>query len=1150
MQLSAFPPLPVYGRRRSILNIIRVMKLTCFFCFALCLGISAKTLSQGVSLDVKSASLKTIFREITRQTGVSLIYNEDILKHTAPVTISVKNVPVKDALEICLKGQGLDFEVTAIGFKIKQNKTPGPDGNTIGTSITDSVPGSQKVKGRVVDARTGNPLEGATITLKRTGKGAISDIKGSFSLNDIRQGDVVSASFIGYSRKSIRIEKTRDLVFTLSAADDQLDKLEIQGYGTTSKRLATGSIVTVTAQQIESQPVLNPVLALRGQVPGLIITPTSGYASSPVKLQVRGDNNINPLVSSDPLIVIDGMPVTNINMDGSNQKNGQSILPVVTTFNIGATPTGGQSPLFGINPMDIESITVLKDADATAIYGSRGANGVILVTTKKGKGGNVAINLNARQGLSKDVRRYQLLDISQYVKLRKEALQNDGLGLNTANAADLLTWDTTQNVNWQKTLWNGTGKVTSLNLDISGGNEFTSFRIGGGYNKQAEILTVSGGNQAGNLNFNINSQSKDRKFSVGLQGMYNYTYTNEVNQAGLATTLAPDAPPMYDSTGTLNYAAWTAAGLGSSFPYGGLLLRSKTSSNSLNSNLLLKYKILTGLDISTSFGYNLSLTGNTNIDPIAANNPYNGITTGTATFTSVNNGGWTIEPQINYSRFIGPGKLSVMLGGTLQNSYSKYTINYGTGYTNDALINSIVNAGVQQDYDNYGIYKYVGVYARLNYDLYNKYIFNFNARRDGSSRFGESNIFGDFGSAAGAWILSEEKWMKKILPSFFGFLKLRGSYGSTGGDGVPDYAYLSQWSSVSGTSLVPGYDGVSRPLLSVNPGNQRFRWQTNKKLDEAIEISLFKDNSLTFLVEHYRNRSSNQLLQYPIPSFTGIGGVTANWPATVQNTGWEFSLSESKIIHTKDFNWSGNFNISFNRNVLLKYPGFASSPYATQYVVGKALNTVYLYHVTGVDPMTGLYVYKDYNHNGILENNQSYGVPPMTSTTDNRIAMNLNPTYTGGVTQQLNYKKLSLTLLFDFRKQMGLNAFASNGLVGNINHNIPLELYNDMWHKPGDKASYAKASAGNAQSINNLSVFASSDRIYTDASFIRLASLSFSYTLPAQNLKRAGIQSASIFINAQNLFFITGYKGTDPETQSFSGMPQPRVVMGGLSVNL
>jgi len=1137
--------------RRTLTKTRLVMRLIALLPTIVFLNVHASGKAQSVSFSGRHVPLKKVFSVIEKQTGYFVFYDAGLLNSTRPVTLTVSDMPLRSFLDFIKKDQAFSYRIVNKTISIIWNEPEASDPPEAAALPAPAAPTAFIPITGIIRGPDGKPLAGVSIMVKKTKKGTSSAKDGSFSI-DAGTGDILVISSIGFANREILIDKQTSLGdIRMKTYVGELDQSVVIGYGTTSRRLNTGSVSTVKAEDLEKQPVLNPLLALRGLVPGLVITPTGGYASSPVKIEIRGRNNINPNVSSEPLIMIDGMPLITMNLDGGDQTNGANILPDLRRYQLGAlgqTPAGGESPLFGLNPKDIESITVLKDADATSIYGSRGANGVILITTKKSKAHATEFNINASEGISKVTRHYNMMNTSQYVAMRKEALKNDGLPLTTEFAPDLLIWDTTRNVDWQKELWGGIGKVTNVTAGLSGGSNNTSFRLSGNFGRQTDILTVAGGSEAGNLSFNLNHHTTDQKLSTSFSSVYTHGATNQVNQGALASTLPPNAPPMYDSKGALNYAEWNATGfqLEGQFPFGSLLQRSKSATNTFNSNLTLGYRPIKGLELRTSIGYRTTQSNVQGANPIIAQNPLLH-PTASALFTAVVSSGWSIEPQLDYSRQIGPGKLSVLLGGTIQSGDSRYNVENGTGFTNDALLKSINNAPVQAAYDAYGQYKYAGVFSRINYDFRNKYVLSLGGRRDGSSRFGPGNQFGNFASVGAAWIASEEKWIRRALPSFISFFKFRASYGTTGSDGVADYQYLSQWASGTLGTQIPGYNGITRPLVSQHAVNQNFHWQSNKQMDQAVEMDFLPDSRMTLQVDHYTNRCSNQLVSYPTPIFTGFGSVTANWQATVQNSGWEISLS-AKVIDNKDVKWLVSGNISFNNNKLAAYPNIEYSPYYTTLLVGQSLNASYLYHYIGVDPLNGAYSVADYSHDGTISSGNNYA--PLSESKDNKVVINLNPKYTGGLSTQFSYKSFGVSMLFDFKKQYGKNAYFISAMPGTILFNQPVEIIGQQWQKPGDQKKFAAFSTGAAYGVLQSSqLFNGSDGVFTDASYIRLSNLSLSYNLPDKMAKKMGMRGCNMYVNAQNVFTFTKYKGTDPELQSFSAMPQAKVFVGGISFN-
>jgi len=1119
------------------------MRLTALLLFGACLHVCARSYSQTVTLTERNASLQDIFKAIHQQTGYQFFYEDALLDKAGKVSIIVKDVSIDEVLAECLRDLPITFSIVNKTIVVKAREAP----STVAPPPLEPDTAHPRLLATVnllgvVQNERGQPLSGATVAVKGKEKGMVTNEKGLFVLEDVPVGSELVISFVGYATGHLKVDAVPQVptVVTLNVAVNELDKAVVQAYGTTSQRMTAGNITQVSGEEIEKQPVMNPLLALAGMVPGLDITPTSGYASGPVKAEIRGRSSINPGFTSDPLYIVDGVPLTVLEVGGSSTyQSGSTGFLQSGGFTIG--PAGGQSPFFSLNSSDIESITVLKDADATAIYGSRGANGVIIITTKRGKAGKTKFNLNLTQGSSEVTRHWDMLNTTQYLAMRREAFKNDGITPTVANAPDLLLWDTTRSVNWQQQLWGGMGKTTDVQAGLSGGDDRTVFRIGAAYNRQTEILTTSGANQRASLSFNLTHHSQDQKFSVSLTTNYSYALINIIG-APSAVTLAPDAPPIYNSNGGLNYAPWDAAGIGSNYPFAALLEPHTSQTNFLTSNLTLTYELVKGLVFRTSLGYNNAQANTSLLFPIAAQDPATN-PAGDAFFGNNSNNNWNIDPQLEYTRFLGAGKLDILVGGSEQATVTEGTVQWGLGYTNDAFIRDIGSAPVVIDGENYGQDKYAAAFGRINYTWANKYTLDLNARRDGSSRFGPGDQYGNFGSVGAAWIASEENWLKQALPAYVSFVKIRGSYGTTGSDNVGLYQYISQWgnSPTSYGSPLYTYDGIS-PLVNQHAVDQDYHWATTKKLEAALDLGFFKDK-LFLEAAYYQNRTDDQLLQYPTPVFTGFNNVTANWAANVQNNGWEFTFN-AQLIHTPTFSWSVNGNLSINRNMLLSYPGLASSPYFTLYKVGQSLNNTYLLHNTGVDPLTGEYSFQDYAHLGTA--NIDYTVSPGTVDDDRRVAINMSPAYFGGLGSQLTYKGFGLSFLLHFKRQMGQNAYFSPGVSPGQMFNQSIDIFNSHWQQPGDKASFAKLTT--QYPIGDTYV-QTSDRAYTDASFIRLSNLYLTYALPAAKARKAGMQGCNLFIKTENLLVLTRYKGIDPETPQFGSMPPAKVLTGGVSFN-
>jgi TonB-linked SusC/RagA family outer membrane protein len=1067
---------------------------------------------ESVTLNVKNASLENVLKEIRRQTGYLYALQDQWKEKAKPIDIDVDHVPLDEALGVIFKSQPFTYAIVGKTIVIKEKE--------IQVARTANTAPPIHVKG-VVYNEAAQPLGGANVTVKESGKGTITNASGEFELSLAPVNSTLIISFVGYAPEYVKVKEGSILRIYLKEAKDQLDKVVVQAYGTTTQRLATGDIGTVTAEEIARQPVMNPLEALQGQIAGVVVTNTSGYASGAVRVEIRGRNTINSGFPSDPLYIIDGVPLTILELT-SQSNYGQGSQGVIQSGV--PSPANGQSPFFSIDPANIESIEVLKDADATAIYGSRGSNGVILITTKKGKVGKTKFETNVYSGISETPTYYHMLNTQQYVAMRNEALNNDGLPVNIQNAADLVAWDTTRYTDWQKYLWGRMGKQTNAHASLSGGNNQTTFRIGADFLHETEIMAFSGANQRAGLDININHKSLNQRLNIGFTATYSIVSTNQIYLPS-EITLAPNAPAVFDKNGNLNFAGWSP--LDGSFLFGGFLQPYSSVTNLLNSNMVGSYEIVKGLVFRTNLGYNNIVANQQYEIPIASQDPVY-TPKGYSYFGSTFIHNVIVEPQMEYNSFIRKGKFNMLLGASTQSNGTSGDYLSGSGYTNDALLSSTASAPIPYASNNGVEYKYDALFARIGYNWNDRYIINLNARRDGSSKFGPGRQFGNFGSIGGAWIFSEEQWIKNNI-RLLSFGKLRGSYGTVGGDQIGNYAYLSQWQYIRGT-----YNG-SLPLIPLGHTDSLLQWQVNKKAEAAINLGFLKDR-ITAEFSWYRNRTNNQLVSFPTPSFSGFTSVTANSPADVQNEGWEMSLN-GKIIDDKLFKWSIRFNIGINRNKLLAYPNLLQSPYAGFYFIGRSLGIRRLLHYTGIDPQTGEYSFEDKNHDGQITFDQT------GKTSDDSYLIDLTPKYDGGLTTNFSYKHIELSVFFYFRKQLGYDAAGSLDAPGDAT-NQPVSVFN-RWQRPGDITNTPRFTTSPPYSY--IQYVAYSDGVYGDASFIRLQNVNLSYTISQKLGKREGIGPIKVFVEGKNLFLITKYKGIDPEVQSFTSAPIPRTIVTGIS---
>ncbi len=1084
----------IFGNRPKLLRLI-FLRLCCIISILLLLTLAGY--AQNITLNVKQKPIGEVFKAIEKQTGYSVFYDARVLNRNLPVSLTVTNVSLKTALDKVFVNTPYTYEIIAQTIVIKEKVSPDKEEQTKPSEI----------KGRVVDEQ-GQPLPGANVSAKSRRQSTTTNTNGEFTFSDLDDDEILIVSFVGYVTKEVPVQN--HIVITLAKAESQLDDVQVIAYGTTTKRLNTGSVTTVTAKEIAQQPVSNPLAALSGKVPGLLVTQSTGVPGSSFNIQIRGRNSIAQ--GSQPLILIDGIPFAPGN-------EGISSLPSALTNGVAGTSL---SPFNSINPSDIERIEILKDADATAIYGSRGASGVVLITTKKGVAGKTLVTANINQGYTQVGTTVKLMDTQTYLEMRREAFANSGVVPTAAQAPDLLVWDQNRYTNYKDELIGGTGKLTNAQISISGGSAEVQYLIGGSFYRETSVFPNALPNTRGAVNTNLTHRSKDQRFNVTLSA----NYTAGLNRTAAAdltryTFLSPNTPDFFTSDGKLK---WLEAGIQYENPYRYLFQTYSANTNNLVSSLNTSYKILDNLALKLAIGYN-QLTGKEKkLSPISSLAP-NQNQIATTNFARSEYSSWNIEPQLEYQKRLWKGKLNVLLGGTLHQKKSSSESITASGFSTEALMESLQAASTITYIDNaFTHYKYQALFARVNYNIEDKYLLNLTARRDGSSRFGPGKQYANFGAAGAAWIFSAENWFKNDIP-FMSFGKLRGSYGITGNDQIGDYQFLDSWQSGTQT-----YEGTAT-LIPSGLYNPNYSWEVNKKLEGALDFG-FLDNRILLSVGYYRNRSSNQLVAYRLPYLTGFASIIRNFPALIQNDGWEFTAN-AEVFKRGALKWAISFNATIPRNKLLSFPGIESSTYASVYQVGESLNSIYGYKYTGIDPSSGIYTFSDVDGNGSY-NNKDYV-----------ISGNLDPKLYGGITNTLSYKGLELNVFFDYRKQMGRNILYSmytNSSVPGLLWNQPAIL-TDRWTTGNTSGEYEKYTSVIQPTADRVSL---SDRVYSDQSFIRLRNLSLSYMLPIKAQAKTLLTTARIYAQGQNLVTWNRQSGFDPETQNLYALPPLRIFTLGL----
>ncbi|MCD0474052.1 SusC/RagA family TonB-linked outer membrane protein [Flavobacterium sp. EDS] len=960
------------------------------------------------------------------------------------------------------------------------------------------------VKGIITDGT--NPLPGVTIALKgKSNSGTISDYNGQYNIA-AAVSDTLIVSFVGFKTVLVPIKGRQTINISLEYDTMTLQEVQVNaGYYTVKESKRTGSISRITAKDIETQPVTNVLATLQGRMAGVNVTQTTGVPGGGFEIQIRGQNSIRS-EGNNPLYIIDGVPYAS---DPIGYGQTSTIFPTIT------------NPLNSINPDAIESIEVLKDADATAIYGSRGANGVVLITTKKGKEGKTKISFTASSGAGTVTKFMKLMDTQQYLAMRRQAFANDGITTYPANAYDVNgTWDQNRNTNWQKKIIGGTAVITDLQGTITGGSQFTQFLFSGSYHTESTVFPGDFLYKKGGAQFSLNHQSLDNKFRFIFSG--GYTAQNNDQPAFDLTSesrsLPPNAPTLYDTAGNLNWENGTWDN-----PLRNLPAQYLSKTKDLLANTIVSYEIAPSLILKSSLGYSDLQHIESRTNPSTIYNPSFGYTSANSNLflNNTKRSSWIIEPQVNWEKEFEGGKLGILIGGTFQQQTTSRLFQSGTGFSSNSLINDLASATTRQvALSDETIYKYQAFFGRINYNWKDRYIVNITARRDGSSRFGPRNQYANFGAVGLAWLFSNENFLKKS--SWLSFGKLRGSYGTTGSDQIGDYQFLNTYNS-SGVN----YQNIIglQPTRLFNPD---FGWEINKKLEVALELGFFADH--VFLTgAWYQNKSSNQLVGIPLPGTTGFTQIQANLDATVENTGLEFTL-RTVNFSTKYFKWISSLNVSISRNELLAFPNLKGSTYRNTYRIGEPLNIQLAYKYIGLDPVTGIYQFVDQNNDGVL-----------SAPDDKQTVVNLNPDYFGGLQNQLSYKNWKLDFLFQFVKQLNKDNLV--GLAG-LMTNRPERMINS-WKQVGDTGPYQIYSAGyNSAVVTAQSRYSGSDAAIVDASYVRLKTVALSYDVP---LSSKAVQ-CTIMLQGQNLLSFTPYKYGDPEFKSSSYLPPLKIITAGIQL--
>ena len=983
------------------------------------------------------------------------------------------------------------------------------------------------ITGHITDVRTGEPLIGASVIVKsEKGKGVVTDVDGNFSLQTKVEAPLtLRVEYVGYRAIDVDVYDFEEPVeIQLIDNSNRLNEVVVLGYTQVKRQNLTGSVASVKGADIASTAASGFNEQLQGQAAGVIISGSSGTPGSGVFVRLRGTTSIN--AGNDPLYIIDGVPI--------NSQPLQSIA------------NGGQTinALSDLNPNDIEKIEVLKDANATAIYGARGANGVVLVTTKRGnKGQKTRVSFNAEYGFAKAAKLWDLASGPETAQILNEAWINDGkdpsLVPYRSKESGGLGLPEEQNTYDRQSAIFRTAAIQNYNLAISGGNERTRFYIGAEYTDQEAIVRTQDFSRLGlrvNLDHDIN---KNVSLSTGTSLQWTRRSLSRIAnspkgilQASVhhSTLLNP-----YNEDGS--YARY-----GIFDNIYALIENSNHHTYGLRTvdNVSLLWKIISGLQFKST----VSLDYNNYREKRYFNTQLaDGQPNGSAEDATAINYTITAEQLLNFNKDIKKiHSIAAFLGNSVQYTGLRTQDIKGSGFPDNAL-QELASAAITTGQTAFSSYSLVSFFGGANYSLLNRYALDVNLRADASSRFGKNNRWGLFPSIGASWTISEESWLKNA--KFIDGLKIKASIGWSGNQNIDDFASRGLW---NGGGVYNDQSGVLHTQLA----NPELKWETTRQWNVGLEGS-FLNGRVSFEVDVYNKYTYDLLLSTPIPGKTGFSSTYSNL-GEMSNKGVEFQIT-TKNIQKKDFNWETSFNIAHNANLIERLP-VSFSQYDRDWVrleEGKPMYSFWLYKQLYVDPQTGNAVYDDVNDDSKI------------TVADRQIVGDAWPDFTGGLRNAFRWKNIDLSLFFYF--SVGNDVFNMNrffqehGGMRGTNWGL-LKSQMDRWQKPGDVTDIPKASTlANADGSSN-NGFASS-RFLEDGSFLRLRNVSLGYTFPKKLVAKAGIERLRIYVNATNLFTITGYSGADPEGNTaadythgtvqgldFAIPPQPRQVVFGASLTL
>lgn len=932
------------------------------------------------------------------------------------------------------------------------------------------------VAGTVTDNST-EPLIGATVLEKGTSNGTTTDFNGDFSLS-VKEGATIVVSYVGYISKEL--PAAPKMKFTLEENRQILDDVVVIGYGSVKRRDVTTAISSVTTEDIDQRPIISAGLAMQGKAAGVTVISPTGQPGGDLVIRVRGTTSFNG--SNAPLYVVDGVPVDNINF---------------------------------LSPTDIADMQILKDASSAAIYGSRAANGVVLITTKRGQEGNAKITLNAQLSFNKVAKKIDVLNSEQYKELQDE------IGL--ISIPDGLP----DRTDWHDETYS-TGHTQNYQLSISNGNDMMKYYISGGYQKERGILDIS---YFQRFNFRMNVESKVRKWLTLYANVSYSDYTSNgagamgtgSNRGGtvLSVINTPTYAPIWDEINPDQYYNnfYGVSNITSPLENMARAENDKSKETRLIASGSLLFTILPELTFKTTFSLDRrNAVETTFVDPVST--AYGRENYGIGTDSRNMNTVLTFDNVINYVKDFKDHNIDIMLGSSWTDSDYTNSYIYGTNYRDSSIqtlnaANKISWSSTYTGASQWGIMSY---FARASYNYLSKYLLTANVRFDGSSRLHPDHRWGAFPSVSAAWRMSSESFMEDL--TWLNDLKIRGGWGMTGNqNGIGDYAYLQTYSITRIDWTVEGQENSVPSITASTLRNSDLTWETTVQTNFGFDFTAFR-NRLTVNFDVYYKRTYDMLMDVDLPeSGSSVATSIQRNEGEMTNKGLEFNISSRNF--EGEFEWTTDFNMSFNRNKLTKltlqqvYTAATTSEFIDEDVVrnevGRSLGGFYGYVAEGVDPETGEMIYADLNGDGkVTSSDRTYIGDP-------------NPDFTFGMTNTFSWKGFNLSILIQGSYGNDIynaSRIETEGMYDGKNQSTRVLA---RWRVPGQVTSVPKA----GWDIKNSTYFVE------DGSYLRVKNVALSYNVKAPVLKRLGISKLQPYISATNLLTWTSYSGMDPEVNQW-----------------